>query len=779
MHRTPLLLPALALTAGVWTADHLVVDVPCALAAAALLVALGYGLSSRAAALAAVALVGAAVSTADCPRAAGPWQVRDRDVPVAVRGTVHGPPRLRPDGSWTATLDLEPRGSGRLVLASDRHPPPPGAVVRGSVRLSEVRNRHVPGQPDRARRARRTGEAVTARPVGELRVEPAAPSPLVRLRRAVRAFLVARLEAPVDGLALALVLGDRSRLDPGLRERFGRSGTSHLLAISGLHVGIVALAVGRAARGAASRIRPLRIRIPPHLVGLACGVAAAAVYGSLTGWSVSTRRAGTMAAVLATALALRRRVHPLQLCATAWCALLMGDPSALWEVGTALSFGSVVALVRLTPRRAAHPLIALTIASAAVAVGTAPITWSCFGQVSLGSVPCNLVAIPVFGMALVPLLLAAAGLGLVSPLAGGVVLAVADTVARAGIEVIAIGGELSPVLEAAPPAGLAAIAIAAMALALALPRLGLRWLAAGFAAALTLLPVHPSAPPGGHMTLTALDVGHGDALLVSLPDGRHLLVDAGERYGSFDAGELLVVPALRRLGVRRLAAVAVTHLHTDHHGGVPAVLRAIPTDELWLPVWIPPDHAAAGVMVEALRHGVRPRVVSDGDALRLGSVALETLHPRKDHPCAGATRHCPANDQSLVLRLTHGRVSFLLTGDAEAGLERRLLRHGGHLRSQVLKVPHHGSATSSSAPFVGAVRPLVAIASLDPRHRHRLPRASVASRYHRLGSRLLATGRHGTIQATTDGLEVRVRTFHIPGGWTRWEGAPYPAGEPH
>ncbi len=699
MHRTPLLLPIAALTLGVWTADHLVVDALLALVAAGFLCALGHGLRSRAASLAAVALVGAAVSAAGCPRAAGPWQVHD--VPVAIRGTVQGPPRVRADGSWTATLELEPRGSGSLVLASDRHPPPPpGAAVHTTVRLSEVRNRHVPGQPDRLRRARRTGESITARPTDALHIDPAEPSPLVRLRRAIREFFMARLEPPVDGLALALVLGDRSRLDPDLRERFARSGTSHLLAISGLHVGIVALAAGWAARGAACRLPRLRLRVPPHLVGLACGVAAAAVYGSLTGWSVSTRRAGIMAASLATALALRRRVHPLQLCAAAWGALLLGDPAALWEVGTALSFGSVVALIRLTPSWAGRPLASLAIASAAVAVGTAPITWSCFGQVSLGSVPCNLLVIPVFGMALVPLLLLAAGIGLAWPSAGSAVLAAADVVARAGCEVIATGAVFSPVLGATPPAGLAATAAAAMALALALPRLGQRWPAAILAAALTLLPVHPASPPAGQMTLTALDVGHGDALLVSLPDGRHLLVDAGERYGSFDTGERLVVPALRRMGVGRLAAVAVTHLHSDHHGGVPAVLRAVPTDELWLPVWIPPDHAAADVMVEALRAGVRPRIVSDGDALQLHPVGLQALHPRPGWPCARATRHCPANDHSLVLRLTHGRVSFLLAGDAEADLERQLIRDGGRLRSQVLKVPHHGSLVFSFLLFL-------------------------------------------------------------------------------
>jgi len=776
VHRFPLLIPGLTLAVGVWLADRAPVDAASAVVAAAVILALGArrlrGVTIPAAAL----LLGAAAVSTDQTAPGGSLGVFVGDHPVDIRGSTVGPPEVSEDGSWTARLDLAHPAEGSLRLRASRGaPPPPGAGGRGRARLDELHNTPTPGQRDRRRRALRDGTAITARPTGSLTVTPSAPGTLVRTRRAVRAFLLGRLEAPVDGLALALVLGDRSLLDEDLRERFARTGTSHLLAISGLHVGIVALVVGWLARSVGCRLPRLRRRIPPRLVGLACGLVAAAVYGSLTGWSTSTRRAGAMAAGVAAALVMRRKIHPLQVCSAAWCGLLLGDPAALWEAGTALSFGSVVALIRLTPRNVRAPLPSLAAASAAAALGTAPLSWAWFGRVSLGGVPCNLVAIPVLGAILVPLLLAACGLGLVWEPGGTALLAVADTVARAGCAVLEIGAAASPVVEASPPPGLAVAATLVMGAALALPKPRQRWLGALAAAALALAPVHPGAPPRGELVLTGLAVGHGDALLISLPDGSHVLVDAGDAYRTYDVGERLVVPALRRMGIRRLRAVAVSHLHSDHFGGAAAVLRALPTDELWLPVPISPDHTAAGLMDEAARLGLRVRVLSDGATLpsSLGGVRVRALHPRRDAPCPGVTRHCPPNGHSMVLRLVHGRVSYLLAGDAEADLERQLIRDGAALRSQVLKVPHHGSATSSTAPFVGAVRPLVAVASLDRGDRHDLPRPSVVSRYAHAGATFLDTGRHGTLQVATDGRGVRVRRFDLPGGWTRWRAVSY------
>jgi len=575
----------------------------------------------------------------------------------------------------------------------------------------------------------------------------------------------------VDGLALALVLGDRSRLDSTLRDRFTRSGTAHLLAISGLHVGIVALLAGGLVRRLSSCVPRLRERISPLACGLIAATAAAVAYGTLTGWSVSTRRAAAMCAIVAAALATRRRVDPLQVLCVAWCGVLLCDPSALWHPGTALSFGSVLALLRLVPRERGPVATALA-APAAATLGTGPVALATFGQLPLAAIPANVLAIPVLGGLAVPLLLAASGIGLLCPPAGTALLAGADAAARAGCAVVEIAGDprWAPILKASPPPGLALAGQGLLLAALALPHPAHRWIGAVAALALTLAPLRPGAPPSGELSLTVLSVGHGDCLLLGLPTGAPILIDAGGSPGSFDPGERWVVPALRRLGVRRLRAAAVTHLHVDHYGGMAAVLRSIPTDALWLPVAIPSDHAAGDVVRAAMARGVDVRVLSREGALPadVGGAHLAALHPAPGRPCADGSRHCAANDHSMVLRATIGQVSILLTGDAEASLEQHLLADGGPLRSQVLKVPHHGSNTSSRPAFVRAVNPVLAIASLDRRSRHALPRPSVVHRYLSRDTRWLDTDGNGTIQVTTDGRRLRFRCFQRRSGWSSW-----------
>jgi len=598
-----------------------------------------------------------------------------------------------------------------------------------------------------------------------------APSPLTRARRSIRRFLTCRLEPPEEGLALALVLGDRSALDPALRERFSRSGTAHLLAISGLHVGIVALLCGSIVRRLASRVPRLRERFSPLACGLLAGTAAALAYGSLTGWSISTRRAAAMCAVVAVALATRRRVDALQVLCVAWCGLLLVDPAALWHPGTALSFGSVLALLRLVPR-ARRSTAAALLAPAAATVGTGPVALGTFGQLPLVAIGANLLAIPVLGGVAVPLLLAASAIGLLSGVAGTALLAAAEASLRVGCAVVDLAGDprWSPVLSASPPPGLALAGQLLLLGALALPRPGQRWLGAISAVALTAAPWHPGAPPAGELSLTALSVGHGDCLLLGLPSGDPILIDAGGFPGDFDPGERWVVPALHRLGVRRLRAAAVSHLHVDHYGGMAAVLRAFPTQALWLPVEVPQQHGARDLLGAAHTAGAEIRVLAAGgqDMGDVGGVQLAVLHPRDGRACADGSRRCAANDHSMVLRATLGQVSFLLTGDAEASLERRLLQDAAPLRSQLIKVPHHGSDTSSRPAFTTAVGPVLAIASLDPRSRHGLPRPSVVHRYRSQGAIWLATGTHGTVQASTDGRRLRFRCFRQGSGWTRW-----------
>jgi len=789
MVRYPLLFPALALTLGIWIAGYAPLEAPAAAAMALLCFELGLLLAwspsggrpplrrwlARAAGLAGWCLLGAAAMAWSQPPPPGehPLDPLCGGQPTLISGRVTAPPLLRPDGSWESTVELG-RPDARVRLQGQGPPPPPGARVQARVRLGRTGTHHVPGQGDPAGRRRRAATCWVAHPTpaNALTISPTEPAWTVCARRGIRRFLMQRLEPPVDGLALALLLGDRSALDPDLRECFARCGTAHLLAISGLHVGIIAVLLGWFGRGIACRQSWLRERLAPFQAGILTGLAGACAYASITGWSISTRRAVVMAAAVAVVALSRRKTDPLQICAAAWIALLLVDPAALWEPGTALSFSSVVALLRLPAGGDRGALCSLATASAAAALGTGPITLLFFGRLPLLSIPANLVAIPVLGGLLVPLLFLSVAVGLLVPPAGTLLLALADTVARAGCGAIELLGHAnSPAIEASPPPLLAATALALLAASLALPGLRQRWIGAGAGVAVALLPIHPASPPPGELALTVFDVGHGESCLVTFPTGETLLVDAGGAFGSFDPGQRLVVPALRRMGIGQLDMAAVTHLHLDHHGGMAAVLSDVGANLLWLPVPIPEGHPAAEVVRAADDHHIPYGALSEGAPFpgRVGEVRTTVLHPRPGRPCPGATRDCRANGHSLVARLQYGDVAFLLAGDAEAPLEHALCSRSNPLQAQVLKVPHHGSATSSTLPFLDRVRPALAIASLDPEHRHHFPRPSVRRRYAAAGTEFLATGVHGTVQASTDGHRLRVRKYRLPWGWSRWE----------
>ena len=696
--------------------------------------------------------------------------------PVWISGTARGGARVAPDGSWRVLVDLEPpaRATVRMRSRTGR-PPPPGASVSARARLRPPRSHALPGQGDRARTEARRGVRATAYPSpdGAHLVARGRASATDRCRRAARRFLSRRMDPPIRGLALALVLGDRSELDPDLTEQFRRTGTSHLLAISGLHVGVVGLILGFAARGLGARVPPLRNRLPPRTLGLWAGVAGALAYGTMTGWAISTRRAAAMALALCLVLATRRRGDAVQICAVAWSALLLADPAALWEPATVLSFGSVLSIVRLMPGGRRRPGVGLLTASSAAALGTLPWTLSFFGQASLTSVPANAFAIPLLGALLVPLLLVSTVVGQILPSTGTFGLAMAEVVARVGCGLLAWAGEplRSPQLWASPPPGVTAASLVVLAVSLSLPRRRHRWIGAGLAAAVALAPIHPGRPARGELTLTALAVGHGDALLVSLPRGEHLLVDAGGAPGPYDPGEALVIPALRRMGVERLGAVLVTHLHVDHYGGVSAVLDGLEVGELWLPVVPRPGHPALDLLVQARSLGVPVRILAAGHPFpdQLGGAELDWLHPTPGRPCPRGRARCGANGHSVVLRVSHGERAMLLTGDLEAPLETDLVARIPDLKADLLKVPHHGSSSSSSLPLLRAVAPELAVASLDPASRHHFPRPSVTGRYRDASAPLLTTGRDGTIQAVTDGCGLRVRTFTPPGGWGPWE----------
>jgi competence protein ComEC len=248
-----------------------------------------------------------------------------------------------------------------------------------------------------------------------------------------------------------------------------------------------------------------------------------------------------------------------------------------------------------------------------------------------------------------------------------------------------------------------------------------------------------------------LDVGQGDAILSRLP-GRAgaVLVDGGGLGGAVDPGERVVLPALRRAGVHTLDAMAMTHPDFDHYGGLAAVVRAMPVTEFWSSGRSSRNATFAALAQALAERGVRRRATSAGlVALSAGGATVRIVHP------SSTLHEASDNDASLVLLLTYGTSRVLLTGDLQATGEGALLRASPELAATTVKVPHHGSRTSSTRALVARTQPGLAIAQLGAGNRFHFPAAEVRERWRRGGARWLETARAGEVLLRSDGqLEV-------------------------
>jgi competence protein ComEC len=267
------------------------------------------------------------------------------------------------------------------------------------------------------------------------------------------------------------------------------------------------------------------------------------------------------------------------------------------------------------------------------------------------------------------------------------------------------------------------------------------------------------------LTLTMLDVGQGDAILLRGPSGQTMLIDGGGeiegRPTGYDVGLRRVVPALRRLGIRRIDIVMLSHPHEDHVGGLVAVLQNFSVGTV-LDVGMPhpgPSYVQFLRLVEARR--IPYQLARRGMRLDLGDgVSLSILHPQE--PLFQGTPS-DANNNSIVGRLTYGRVSILLTGDAEGLVEAQLLDLGDDVQSLILKVGHHGSRTSTTPAFLDAVRPSIALISVGAPNPFGHPDAQIIQRLEDAGAAVYRTDLHGAITLATDGARVSVRTVHDAG----------------
>ena len=544
---------------------------------------------------------------------------------------------------------------------------------------------------------------------------------------------------PAGPLVEALTVGVRDRVSEIQREILRRTGTSHLLAISGLHIGLAAglgFAVGR--YGGPWLVRGLA----PVRLGAVVGIAVAAGYAALAGFSLPTRRALVMTVVMLSALCARRRLTGSTIFCLGLAAVLILDPPAVLAPGFWLSFCAVATLLYGMGGRDRGRLSALHwrrwgLPQVVVTVGLAPLVLHWFEEQPLVGPIANAVAIPVVGIFVLPALLSGSLLLL---LPGGLTESAGRWAVSAGgwgldglWRILEFCAEAGPryALSVEPSAAATVLAMVGAAILLAPSGLPGRW--TGILWFAPLLFWSPDVPRTGEVRAAFLDVGHGLAVVVETRD-RVLVYDTGAEYAARIVGSYL---AWR--GRRAIDTVVVSHADSDHRGGYSALVQRFP---------------ARRVLANEKVSGAG-RCVS-GISWTWNEVRFDVLHP--------PSPDWRGNDGSCVVRVSAaGGRTILLTGDVESRGERNLLRQSGELRADVVQVPHHGSRSSSGPAFVAATRARHAVFSVRHGNRWGLPDPAVLDRYVSGGATIHRTDRHGAVIVSI-GATGTVETRHWRAG---------------
>ena len=596
---------------------------------------------------------------------------------------------------------------------------------------------------------------------------------------------VMRAIGPVSGrsaaIATAILIGDRSRLSQEDERRLQQAGTYHVIAISGGNIAIVTallLVLGR-------------LLLMPHRVAAALTIGALLFYAQITGPSPSVERAVTAAVIFLAARMIDHRGPPLNALAITAVLAVARSPVSLLDPGFILSFGATLGILIGVPRlwkrhrqppsgginRAfgtlIGPCVAIIAATICAELVLVPVSATLFSRVTFAGLVLNLIAIPLMAIVQIAGAIVLAGSALGSVLHHWSIQAthLAATGLVESARLIDFVPWLSIPLNSPHPAVVVVYYVAVGLLLV--PRC--RVYAASVVAAATALmlagPSELSRDAVGRtrypLRVVVLDVGQGDATLVSTERGLALLVDAGgipafgppqedSEASGFDVGDRIVVRALRALDVSHLSALVLTHGDPDHILGAPAVLTGMRVANVWEGVPVPPHLGLQAVRRLATERGGTWRTVQAGDREHFDGIDVRVLHP----PPPEWERQRIRNEDSIVLEIRLGRVSIVLAGDIGREGERAILSRLEPGRLAVLKAGHHGSATSSTPEFLAALKPAAVIFSAGRDNRFGHPHPMVVERFRELGSAMFRTDRDGAVFVETDGETVQMR------GWT-------------
>lgn len=572
----------------------------------------------------------------------------------------------------------------------------------------------------------------------------------------------------LHGVLIALATGSQHEIPDPLQTAYTRAGVNHILSVSGFHVGIVTAVWVYLLRWLLLRCEWLALRVDLKRAALLSALPIMIAYLLFTGSAWATARAVLMLAVIVLAFWFERDVDGVDALLAAAFLLVLFDPGALFDLSFQLSCVALWGLMVLTPvfmRPFEHfgwtgwrqTLLTVSAASAAATLATLVPVLMAFHQASISGMAANLLVVPILGYGATVLATAAIPIMLAAPWAAAMVLKPAAWLIGLSNQLVSWVAQF-PVIQsyAIQPLDFAGMLVVLGSISFI--RVGrLRHaVIGGVLLGLCLFHLAGGFRHDGRLHLHLLSVGQAESILITLPDGRTMLIDGGGylQASTRDFGERYLVPALHRLGVKRVDIMVLTHPHPDHLGGLPAVAEQFQVGEFW-------QGRAGG------QDGAYQRLIQ---ALERQKAVIRTLKANEQpldqgalqvSVCsvpAAADRYQDVNEASMVLRLNYHDFSALLMADAGVEVEQELIRQGINPVT-LLKVGHHGSKTATSPPFLAALQPQLALISAGANNYFKLPAPEVVARIEQQGIRLYRTDQQGTIRVSTDGTSWSVSTY--------------------
>jgi competence protein ComEC len=735
------------------------------------------------------------------------------------------------------------------VLLNVREPYPfrYGDAVRFQSRLRTPHNFSNPGGFDYERYLRFRGVLVRGfvnDTAGIIILRRAIGNPLrirlERFRELIRKTILDTAPDTEGKIIQAMILGDQKEIPKEVMEKFNQTGTTHIIAISGFNISIVALFSLFVVRLLLKSSEYLLLRWNVVMISTLFSILIVILYTFVAGAGISVIRASVMVVIFMAAILINRERDLYNTLALAAFSILVVSPYSLFDISFQLSFVAVASLLFLMPRLAIflpQPLaldsfgptrkewflshlkktlrnISLFFfTSLSATLGTLPLILFYFNRLSLVTLIANMIVVPILGIIAIPFCLLIVIAVPISPL-------LADIIIQISVLLVRISFSLTERLASLPWSSVfvstpTLLEIAAFYLLLIsagfwLERLKNRETRAKTRKVSFLYKVIPVllilffAVDGtwiflkglqkGKLSLTAVDVGQGSAILVRLPGGLRMLVDGGGFFDeSFDVGKYVLAPFLWHERISRIDIIVLTHPHPDHLQGLLFILENFHVGEVWTN-GERSDSSLYHSFLQIIRdRGILMKAMSDmTPEMNISGVNIRILNPRETstahHTTATSLIHektemgetgtlsippvlvkkrssvsDEVNEGSLVMKLSFGRRTFLLPGDITEISETRLLDSAFDLKSDVLFVPHHGGSRSSSVPFLEKVRPQMAVISCGFDNVFRFPHPETLKRFELLGTRVYRTDRDGAVTIVTDGNDLHSSVFR-PGG---------------